>query len=159
MRGTPPHPRNPNNHSPSTNQQSARSSTGPRTSAGLRIGHSALSPRSHWSSPFGVRFLLSLPTIFSRPTSDPFSPDTRITITHELYCLADSFVPTTHLLSDSLLFCLTIPSEQFPLFVANTYKHGPCTRTWSSIYSVRPCPVFISFDIVRKAFLPYCVAN
>ena len=157
--GTPPHPQNPNNHSPPTNQRSARTSNDPRTLAGLHIGHSALGPRSYWSSPFVVRFLLSLSTILSRPTSDPFSPDTRVTITHGLYWLADSFVLTTHFISDGLLFCLPTLSELFPSFLANTYKHGPCTRTESSINSVWPRPVFVSFDIVRKAFFSYCSAD
>ena len=157
--GAPPPPWNPNNHSPPTNQQSACSSSGLRTLAGLHIGHSALGPRSHWSSPLVVRFLLSLSMILSRPTSDPFSPDTQVTLTHGLYGLADSFVLTTHFISDSLLFCLPTPSELFPSFLANTYKHGPCTRTKSSIYSVRPHPVFLSFDIIRKAFFSYCVAD
>ena len=89
--------------------------TGPRTLAGLRIGHSALGPRTHQSSSFVVRFSLSLSTTLSRPTSDPFSPDTQITIVHELYCLADSFVLTTHFIPNSLLFCLTTPSGLFPL--------------------------------------------
>ena len=157
--GTPPHPRNPNNHSSSTNQRLARSSNGPRTLAGLRVGHSALGPRSHGSSPFVIRFLLSLLMILSRPTSDPYSSDTRVTTTHELYYLADSFVLMTHFISDSLLFCQPTPSKLFPLFLANMYEHGLCTCTKSSISSIQPRPVFISFDIVRKAFLPYCIAD
>ena len=115
--GIPHPPRNPNNHSPSTNQRSARSSDGPRMLTGLRFGHLALGPRSLWSSPFVARFLLSLSMILSQPTSDPFSPDIRVTIIHELYCLADSFVLTTHFISDSLLFCLSTSSKLFPLIL------------------------------------------
>ena len=157
--GIPPHPWNPNNHSPPTNQESACSSNGPQTLTGLRFGHLALGPRSPWSSPFVIRFLLSLSMILSRPTSDPFLPDTRVTITHGLYWLADSFALTTHFISNSLLFCLPTLSELFPSFLAYTYKHGPCTHTESSINSVRPRLVFVSFDIVRKAFFSYCFAD
>ena len=115
--GTPPHPQNPNNHSPPTNQRLARSSHGLQTLAGLCFGHSALGPRSLWSSLFVIRFLLSSSTILSRPTLDLFLPDTRVMITHEFYCLADSFILTTHFIPDSLLFCQPTPSELFPLIL------------------------------------------
>ena len=62
LMGVPPHLWNPNNHSLPTNQQSARPSNGPQTLAGLCIRQLAHGPRSHWSSPFVVRFLLSLST-------------------------------------------------------------------------------------------------
>ena len=80
-----------------------------------RITHRTLGPQPSVTLVTTIcrSFLLSLSMMLSRPTSDPFSPDTRITITHELYCLADSFVLTTHFISDSLLFCLTTPSELF----------------------------------------------
>ena len=65
-----------------------------------------------------------------------------------------------HLFSHPLPFWIVycsvspLPPNYFPLSLANMYKHGPCTCTQSSISSVRPHPVFISFDIIRKAFLP-----
>ena len=73
--------------------------------------------------------------------------------------LTESFVLTPT--SFPAVYCSVcpLPLNHFPLFLANTYKHGPCTCTQGSISSVQPHPVFISFDIVRKAFLPYCVAD
>ena len=72
--------------------------------------------------------------------------------------LDDSFVPTPT--SFLMVYCSVspLPLNYFPLILANTYKHGLCTHTYS-ISSIQPCPVFVSFDIVRKTSLSYCVAD
>ena len=94
---------NPNNQFTPSNQQIPHLSHSLCISAGLHFRTLSPQPRSIWSSLFVVRFLLSLSTILSWPTSDPFSPDNRVMITHELYCFRWFIRSHTHFISDSIV--------------------------------------------------------
>ena len=132
---------------------------GPRTSAGLHLG-----PMAHGHGQFGHHHLsFVLHCLCQRFSHDPlwirlhWIPELQLCMNS--IPLIDSFVLTPT--SFPTVYCSVspLPPNYFPSFLANTYKHGPHTRTQSSISSVQPHPVFISFDIIRKAFLPYCVAD